>query len=159
MREVCLILIACLFSNHETFGQAQHAVTILGELSYISVGSDSKGGWKLEGAKGTVEVRINGASLKADTVLTYVVIGQPNAFQFTIPNVPTNSRLVVVANVEPDRLSNVSNAEAKVKVYVDQYMAGADFSAGAQGATATCEVFVGAAPIAREMRLQNKSAP
>lgn len=158
MQTIGLILIGCAILSHDAFGQPQHAVTVVGELSYISVGSDAKGQWKLEGAKGTVEVRFEGAGFKADTVLSYVVIGQPNGFEFKVSDVPNNCRLVVVANVEPDRVSNVSNAEAKVKVYVDQYLAGADFSSGARGAMATCEVFVGAVPNVREMKLQNKSA-
>jgi hypothetical protein len=156
VRTYAFILVIFLLCTLGANGQSAHSVTVLGELSYVSVGSDSKGQWKLESAKGTVEVRFGGAGFEADTVLSFTVIGQPNGFEFTVANVPAHTRLLVTANVEPDRVANVSSAAAKVKVYVDQYMAGADFSAGSPGATASCEVFVGAIPNVREMKLMNK---
>ena len=133
--------------------KVRHIVTVKGELSFLVLNSKEK---RKEG-KGELAIRFNGG-FKADTTLQFQ-LGKPVLFWFSIESVPEDCLLQTFASVKYEDIfhSDIGQATAKLLVYIDDYLAAADFDTGALGATAYAEVLVGAIPYGKPMQLENKS--
>lgn len=142
------------------FGPAQvkpektrHVVTVKGELSFLVLNSKQK---RKEG-KGELAIRFNGG-FRADTTLQFQ-LGKPVLFWYSVEGIPEECLLQAFASVKYEEIlhSDVGVATAKLLVYIDDYLASADFDTGALGATAYAEVLVGAIPYGKPLPLENKS--